>query len=65
VDTLSLDPGASKDFAVHTRWLGANRFGIENVANLRRIPPAGAQVIVGVVPWQDGSGGPARVLATY
>jgi kynurenine formamidase len=35
------------------------------VANLRHIPPAGAQVVVGVVPWADGSGGPCRVLALY
>ena len=65
VDTLSLDIGASTTFEVHKRLLGADRFGVENVNNLRRIPPRGAQVIVGVIPWQEGSGGPCRVLATY
>jgi kynurenine formamidase len=65
VDTMSLDPGNSTTFAVHKRLLGADRYGLENVANLKRIPARGAQVIVGVVPWQDGSGGPLRLLATH
>ncbi len=65
VDTLSLDPGPSKTFAVHTAWLGTDRYGVENLANLGRIPPTGAMATVGVVPWQQGSGGPARVLASF
>ena len=65
VDTLSLDPGDSATFPVHVNWLGADNYGIENLANLDRIPPRGAVATVGVIPWQEGSGGPARVLATY
>ncbi len=65
VDTLSLDPGNSTTFAVHTRLLGADRYGVENVANLARIPARGAEAVVGVIPWEQGSGGPCRVLATY
>ncbi len=65
VDTLSLDPGASTTFDAHLTLLGADRYGIEGLANLDRIPPAGAEVVVGVVPWEGGSGGPARVLATF
>jgi kynurenine formamidase len=65
VDTLSLDPGDSATFDVHKRLLGADRYGIENVANLSKIPARGASVVVGVVPWEEGSGGPCRVLATY
>jgi kynurenine formamidase len=65
VDTMSLDRGSSTTFDVHKRLLGADRYGIENVANLRRIPPLGAHVVVGVVPWEEGSGGPCRLLATY
>jgi kynurenine formamidase len=65
VDTLSLDNGPSTTFSVHVNWLGADNYGLENLANLDRIPPHGATAIVGVIPWQDGSGGPARVLATY
>jgi kynurenine formamidase len=65
VDTLSLDPGNSTTFDVHVRLLGSDRYGLENVANLRRIPPRGAKAVVGVVPWEEGSGGPCRLLATY
>jgi kynurenine formamidase len=65
VDTMSLDHGPSTTFAVHVNWLGADRYGLENLANLRRLPPRGAVATVGVIPWQDGSGGPARVLASY
>ena len=42
-----------------------NKFGIENLANLGAIPPKGATAFVGVIPWEDGSGGPARVVATW
>lgn len=65
VDTLSLDPGNSATFPVHVKWLGADNFGIENLRNLDKLPPHGATAIVGVIPWEEGSGGPARVLATY
>ncbi len=65
VDTLSLDNGQSSTFSVHHNWLAADNFGIENLAGLDKVPEHGAVATVGVVPWQDGSGGPARVLATY
>jgi kynurenine formamidase len=65
VDTLSLDVGASTTFEVHKTLLGADRYGLENLANLRRIPRRGAEAIVGVVPWEEGSGGPCRVLARW
>jgi kynurenine formamidase len=65
VDTMSLDPGVSTTFDAHKRLLGADRYGLENVANLRQLPACGAQVIVGVIPWEEGSGGPCRLLATY
>jgi kynurenine formamidase len=63
VDTLSLDHGPSTTFPVHIAWHGADRWGLENLANLGLLPPKGMVAIVGVIPWQDGSGGPARVLA--
>jgi kynurenine formamidase len=65
VDTLSLDNGPSTTFSVHVNWLNADNFGLENLNNLDKVPRSGATAIVGVIPWQDGSGGPARVLATY
>jgi kynurenine formamidase len=65
VDTLSLDNGPSTTFSVHHNWLGADNYGLENLANLDKLPPHGATATVGVIPWEEGSGGPARVLATY
>ena len=65
VDTLSLDPGNATAFVAHVALLSANRFGIENLANLSRIRPEGATAFVGVIPWEEGSGGPARVVATW
>jgi len=65
VDTLSIDPGNSATFDTHTILNGAERYGIENLANLRRIPIRGAQITVGVIPLELGSGGPAKVLASW
>lgn len=65
VDTLSLDHGASQTFDVHVALLGADRYGVENLANLGRIPAARATAFVGLIPWEEGSGGPARVLAFW
>lgn len=63
VDTLSLDPGNSQDFAVHYSWLPSGRYGIENLARLDQVPASGATVFVGAPKHGGGSGGPARVLA--
>lgn len=63
VDTLSLDHGPSADFAVHYRWLPANRWGMECVANLGDLPALGATVIVGGPKIAGATGGPARVIA--
>jgi kynurenine formamidase len=65
VDTLSLDVGESTTFEVHVTLLGADKYGLENVANLGAIPARGAKVFVGLVPWEEGSGGPCRVIARY
>lgn len=63
VDTMSIDPGNSADFAVHVGFLGTGRYGIENLANLDSIPAKGALGFVGPVPWEEGSGSPCKVLA--
>ena len=63
VDTLSLDYGASADFATHYAWLPQNRWGLECAANLDSLPPSGATIIVGAPKHKGGTGGPARVFA--
>jgi len=63
VDTLSLDPGNSKSFKTHATWLPAGRWGIENIANLDKVPAAGATLVVGVPKVKDATGAPARIFA--
>ncbi len=63
VDTLSLDYGLSADFATHYAWLPTNRWGLENLANLDRVPAKGATIMVGAPKHKGGTGGPARVFA--
>ncbi|BCJ49075.1 cyclase [Actinoplanes sp. NBRC 14428] len=65
VDTLSIDPGRSEDFPVHVTLTGADRYGLENLANLASIPRHGATVVVGLLPFEEGSGGQARIFATW
>lgn len=63
VDTLSLDNGPSTTFDVHYTILGAGKYGVEGIANLAQIKDTQATVIIGIPRWEEGSGGPARVLA--
>jgi kynurenine formamidase len=63
VDTLSLDPGNSKDFKTHYSWLPAGRWGIECIANLDKVPPSGATLVAGLPKVKDATGGPSRILA--
>lgn len=63
VDTLSLDHGPSADFVTHYAWLPTNRWGIENIANLDKVPASGATLVVGAPKHKGGSGGPCRIFA--
>lgn len=63
IDTASIDYGPSKDFPVHQIANGANVPGLENVANLDRLPPRGATVIALPMKIAGGSGGPLRIVA--
>jgi kynurenine formamidase len=65
VDTLSLDPGNATQFTTHVAILGADRYGIENLRNLDKLPPSGATATLGLIPWREGSGGPCRAFASY
>lgn len=63
LDTLSIDPGVSKDFAVHHIVNATGRYGLENVARLDELPPRGFYVTVAPVKLGTGSGGPTRIFA--
>jgi kynurenine formamidase len=63
VDTPSMDYGQSKDFIVHQIINGANKPGLENVANLQKLPATGATLIALPMKIAKGSGGPVRIIA--
>jgi kynurenine formamidase len=63
IDTASMDPGISKDFPVHRLWLGANRPGFENLANVDKLPAAGAVIFCAPIKIGGGTGAPARIFA--
>lgn len=63
IDTLSMDPGTSKDFAVHHIVNGAGRFGLENVAQLDKLPARGFYLVIAPVKIETGTGGPTRLFA--
>ena len=63
IDTLSIDYGPSKDFAVHQYTLSHSLYHLENVANLERAPLNGGIVVVAPMKLEGGSGGPVRIFA--
>jgi len=62
-DTLSIDHGASSDYAVHHLALGAGLYQLENLADMSELPETGAFLIVAPIKLEGGSGGPVRVFA--
>jgi len=63
IDTMSVDIGATTTYPVHLFTSQLGIYHLENVANLAKVPAAGATVIVAPIKLENGSGGPARVLA--
>ncbi len=64
IDTLGIDPGNKADFPVHSQVSHPKGlWHLENLQNLKALPPIGAWIVVGVLPLVGGSGSPARVIA--
>lgn len=63
IDTPSIDHGPSRDFIVHRVLNEAELYGLENVANIGRLPPSGAIVIALPMKIAGGTGGPVRIIA--
>ncbi len=63
IDTASMDYGPSKDFIAHQIINGANVYGLENVANLEKVPATGATLIALPMKIKGGTGGPTRIIA--
>lgn len=67
VETVGTDAGMAHGFTppfpCHAAMLGAGKYGLTQLANLDRLPPTGAVLMVAPLPIVGGSGSPARVLA--
>ncbi len=63
IDTASIDYGPSQDFIVHQIINGMDKYGLENVANLDKLPPTGATLIALPIKIKGGTGGPVRIVA--
>ena len=67
VETVGTDAGAAHSFdppfPVHHFVLGAGKYGLTQLANLARLPPTGAVLVVAPLKLVGGTGSPARVLA--
>jgi kynurenine formamidase len=63
IDTMSVDPGSSRTLPVHQYTLAHSVYHLENVANLERVPDAGAVVVVAPMKLEGEVDGPVRILA--
>ncbi|MBN1287309.1 MAG: cyclase family protein [Anaerolineae bacterium] len=63
IDTHGIDPGDDEEYVPNTLMLGAGGFHLENLTNLGSLPPTGAVLVIGALPIEGASGGPARVIA--
>ncbi len=67
VETVGTDAGAAHSFdppfPCHAFLLGAGKYGLTQLANLAKLPPTGAVLVVAPLPIVGGSGSPARILA--
>jgi kynurenine formamidase len=67
VETVGIDAGAAggfdPPFPVHNFLLGADRYGLTQLANADALPVTGAVIVVAPLKLVDGTGSPARVLA--
>jgi kynurenine formamidase len=67
VETINTDAGQSYSWPVaypcHTLMHGANKYGLQCLRNLDRLPPQGAVILAAPLKIEGGSGSPLRVLA--
>ncbi|HEY3593117.1 MAG TPA: cyclase family protein [Polyangiaceae bacterium] len=67
VETVGTDAGGAHSFSppfpCHSFLLGNDKYGLTQLQNLAKLPPAGAVLFVGPLPIVRGSGSPCRALA--
>jgi kynurenine formamidase len=62
-DTMSVEYGATEDFALHRLTLDSGLYHLENLGDLSNLPESGAYLVVAPIKLEGGSGGPVRVFA--
>lgn len=67
VETVGIDAGRAFElepsFPAHHHMLGAGKYGVTQLANVDKLPPTGATIIVAPMKLVGGTGAPARVVA--
>jgi kynurenine formamidase len=63
IDTASIDYGQSTDYQTHRALYERDIPGLENLTNLDRLPPTGAQIVALPMKIGGGSGAPLRAIA--
>ena len=57
VEAISFDPGIEENYTGHKTLFTAGKWGVQCVANLKRIPKTGATIIVGAPKVGKATGG--------
>ncbi len=61
-DTLSADVGAN-GFPVHRMILGGDKYLVENIANVDKVPSVGAKIFIMPMKIKDATEAPVRIFA--
>lgn len=64
IDTASIDSGQSNKPSCHQIFYAENIYGLENVANVDKLPAKGARIYVMPMNIKGGSGAPVRIFAS-
>lgn len=63
IDTLSIDAGANLEFSAHHVFLEHDKYQIENLTNLDKLPSKGAIVFALPIKIKNGAEAPIRAVA--
>jgi kynurenine formamidase len=63
IDTHGVDPGLDASYATNTAIANAHKIAVECMANLDRLPPTGATLVLGPLQLRNGSGSPLSIMA--
>ena len=63
IDTHGVDPGLDTSYATNTEMAQTHKIAIECMANLDKLPPRGATLVLAPLQVQGGSGSPMDIIA--